>query len=721
MRFFPYADTYENQGAAMERIEEALEAGRNVLFEGACGTGKTLSALAPALAFADRTDRTVVITTNVHQQARQFVEEARAIREAEPIQSVVFRGKASMCHVDVGYEECQVLRENTRDLVEVERELADLQRRSEDLLAAAREGDEEAAEARAGLMAEVETLQAERDELAEAAVCDHYRQNLTADASDFFAWLHRGVRTPDEIYEYAARQGYCGYELLKEGLEDVDLVVCNYHHLLDPTIRRQFFRWLDRDPDEVVAVFDEAHNVADAARDHATRTLTEQTLDSAVDELVEETDDPRAAGARNVIEAFRAALVAVREDAVGFGDREAVGDDWVDVTVANDDRRDDLTLSFLDRYEGPGIEADVERALSVGADLDAAYEEAYRRGESDTREECATLAAADFVETWIEEGDAVGAYPVVGLRRDGSTDEVYARAELYRCIPRPVTADLFDDVYANVLMSATLRPFPVARKELGLTDPAELAYGLTFPEANRQTYAVDTPALFAARRDDRDVVETVADALADFARYTPGNVLLFFPSYAEADRYEPELADRLDRRVRGDEAGTPADELREAFVAGDREVLCTSLWGTLTEGVSFDGDDARAVGVVGVPYPRLDERTEAIQAAYAATFDGRRAEDPGWRYAVEIPTVRKTRQALGRVLRAPDEVGVRALFDRRYTTTGRSEMPDYCVRDAFPDEERAELVDVDPGKLRYAVWNFFGDHDAYDGDTPSPD
>ncbi|MFW5896331.1 MAG: DEAD/DEAH box helicase, partial [archaeon] len=57
----------------MERIADALEEGRDVLFEGACGTGKTLAALAPALAYAQANDKTVVITTNVHQQMRQFI------------------------------------------------------------------------------------------------------------------------------------------------------------------------------------------------------------------------------------------------------------------------------------------------------------------------------------------------------------------------------------------------------------------------------------------------------------------------------------------------------------------------------------------------------------------------------------------------------------------------------------------------------------------------
>ncbi|MFP4188940.1 MAG: DEAD/DEAH box helicase, partial [Halobacteriales archaeon] len=99
--YFPKESPYPNQEEAMSRIGDAVDEGRDVVFEGACGTGKTLAALVPALEHAQREDRTVVITTNVHQQMRQFVEEARAIHEEEEIRAVVFKGKSSMCHIDV--------------------------------------------------------------------------------------------------------------------------------------------------------------------------------------------------------------------------------------------------------------------------------------------------------------------------------------------------------------------------------------------------------------------------------------------------------------------------------------------------------------------------------------------------------------------------------------------------------------------------------------------
>ena len=709
-RFFPYDDPYPNQREAMDRIANALGRGQDVLLEGAPGTGKTLSALVPALAHAREHDRTVVITTNVHQQMRQFVEDARAIREQEPIRAVVFKGKASMCHLDVGYEECRSLKETTRSLVEAEADRRELAERSEALLDDVRAGSEEAGEARAAVMDELEALEEEIEDLEAANVCDHYRANLTRDTDAFHDWLFQDVRTPEEIYACADERGLCGYELLKEGMEGIDLAVCNYHHLLDPTIREHFFRWLDRDPSEVITVFDEAHNVESTAREHATRTCSARTLEGALAEL-DEADDSRAGRARNVVEAFQTGLETAVDDALGFGEREQVGDDWHDLAIANDDRRDDLTLAFLDAYEGEGIDTEVDLALQIGERLDEAYEEAYRRGETTTRKECATLQAAGFVADWMGHGADLGRHPMAAVRRDAGTEEVYGRAELYTCIPREVTEGLFDEVAASVLMSATLRPFDVVGDVLGLSDPVTMAYGLAYPEERRRTFAVEGPALFASERDDPETQATVAETLADAVRMTPGNTLVFCPSYAEAERYHDRVGGYLD------EAGTPTEDLRRRFVADDDAALFTSLWGTLGEGVSFDGDDARTVVVVGVPYPNLSERLEAVQDAYDRVYDDRRGA--GWRYAIEIPTIRKTRQALGRVIRSPDDFGVRVLLDKRYTRAAR-DMGKYGVRGSFPPEERDELIDVAPEKVKFAMLNFYADLDAYDGAPPTP-
>ncbi|MFB6197466.1 MAG: helicase C-terminal domain-containing protein, partial [Halobacteriaceae archaeon] len=330
---------------------------------------------------------------------------------------------------------------------------------------------------------------------------------------------------------------------------------------------------------------------------------------------------------------------------------------------------------------------------------------------------CQTLTSARFVQEFIEEGDKAGKYPVLGVRRNAESGDVYGRAELFTCIPRDVTSELFESIYSSVLMSATLRPFDVTCKTLGISDPKKMAFDLAFPQENRRTLAVDTPPLFSSNRDDPEVQGEILDTLEDAIKFTAGNVLVFFPSYGEAERYGDRLSDVVDRPVFLDQAGESADVLRESFIDQDRAVLCTSLWGTLTEGVSFDGDDARAVCVVGVPYPRLDDRSRAIQDSYDAAFEG---ENSGWQYAIEIPTVRKTRQAMGRILRSPEDIGVRLLLDRRYTARHRDSMGKYSVRDSFPSKEREEIVDIDSDKVRYALSNFFTDQNAWTDTPPRP-
>src|SRR5574337_2043103 len=95
LRYFPKSSCYPNQPEAMEAIHVALVKKQVVLFEGACGTGKTLSALVPALHVAKQEKKTVVIATNVHQQMAQFIEEAREVQKLNAIKVIVLKDRKS--------------------------------------------------------------------------------------------------------------------------------------------------------------------------------------------------------------------------------------------------------------------------------------------------------------------------------------------------------------------------------------------------------------------------------------------------------------------------------------------------------------------------------------------------------------------------------------------------------------------------------------------------
>lgn len=95
--YFNKPKPYRGQEETMENIEQALHHGHIVLFEGACGTGKTISSLAPALSVAVGKDMVVIIATSVKQQLEAFIEEARSINSKIPLEVIVLKGKMESC------------------------------------------------------------------------------------------------------------------------------------------------------------------------------------------------------------------------------------------------------------------------------------------------------------------------------------------------------------------------------------------------------------------------------------------------------------------------------------------------------------------------------------------------------------------------------------------------------------------------------------------------
>jgi DNA excision repair protein ERCC-2 len=255
-------------------------------------------------------------------------------------------------------------------------------------------------------------------------------------------------------------------------------------------------------------------------------------------------------------------------------------------------------------------------------------------------------------------------------------------------------------------MSATLAPFETIKATLGIIrDTCELSFGLTFPKEKRLTIAVSVPALFSKDRDNPQTKEIITKVLNDIIEQSEGNVIIFFPSFFEATQYKNRI--KCDVPIFLDEVGISAQPIRDEFFrlgeSGKKAVLISYMWGTLTEGVDYKHGRGRTVVIVGVGYPALNDRTRAVESAYEAEFGH------GWDYAIEIPTIRKVRQALGRVVRSPDDYGVRVLLDGRYLSSSVKRWGKYSVFNIFPEQERGEIIDVAPERVKYSLMNFFND------------
>ncbi|MCZ7398989.1 MAG: ATP-dependent DNA helicase [Candidatus Methanoperedens sp.] len=711
LRYFPKNSYYPNQIEAMDAIHEALIKKQVVLFEGACGTGKTLSALAPALHIAKSEKKTAVIATNVHQQMEQFIEEAREIRKQADIKVVVLKGKMLMCpKPNMDYDTCSLLRDNTYKMIEQEKDFGHLKNEIKSVRdKLKRTGDTGLIELQRELSSESDKEERRLHE-ARKNSCDFLLELLKSDNDEFRKWLFLGVRTPDEVAEWALSHNSCGYELLKRYMKEADLLICNYHHFLNEDIRTNVLGWMDKGLPDIIAIFDEAHNIEAAARSHSSMKLAELIINRALDEIEANNDTLPSQD----VEIFLRVLMDTLKSTYNyildkkFGERERIGDDWYDLRIADPEERTDMFRAKLVKaLEGAGIkkpDETIERMRSFGLTLDAFYEKQFNEGKSPVKKISSVLAAAVFLSSYMKSSNDRSHYPILSVRRHNR--EISGRLELFTCIPKNVTEPLFNSVHSAVLMSATLAPFETIKKTLGiLRETRELAFGLSFPKEKRLTIAASVPPLFAKDRDNPQTKELLTKVLNDIIEQSDGNVIVFFPSFHEASQYRNRI--KCNVPVFLDEVGVSAQQIREDFFrigeAGKKAVLISYMWGTLTEGVDYKDGRGRTVVIVGVGYPALSDRMRAIEAAYEAEFGH------GWDYAIEIPTIRKVRQALGRVVRSPSDYGVRVLLDGRYTSSSVKRWGKYSVFNIFPEEERNEIVDVEPERVKYSLMNFFND------------
>jgi DNA excision repair protein ERCC-2 len=706
-KFFSKPAYYPNQKDAMDSIYGALLAGKLVLFEGACGTGKTLSALAPSLAIAREKGKKVIIATNVHQQMEQFIQEAREIKAVTDIRVAVLKGKAHMCPLEKDYDECNMLRENTYELLELDRDLLKLKEKDKTAALKVKE-DRSYGDLCQSIASEVMAGNDRVSQLRKRS-CPYLMAVLKEDNANFKDWLFGSVRSPEDIVEEAVKKKQCGYELLKRHLKEAELIICNYHHLLDPDIQARVLSWMGCTLSDVIIIFDEAHNLEAQARSHSSMTLSENTVERALMEAASIRGERR-----NDIQYFLMLLHNTIRSAYrsrfGFGEAERLGGNWADITIRDPYGREDLlSMKLLDELKKKDIDISrvISDAVDIGLDIDEAYMKEFKEGKSEVRKSSTLLDTATFMLTYMKHSGDVNYYPVLNVRRSREGD-IYGRIELFSCIPTDVTRPIMDSTFSVVLMSATLKPFDMVRSTLGITrDCVEIAFGTSFPPERRRTLAVDVAPQFARNRNVPDIVDTQIALLEDIINGSDGNVLIFFPSSAEAERYSKLI--KVDVPVFRDEVGVSSQNTKNEFFKhgdeGGKAVLISYLWGTLTEGVDYKFDRCRTVVIVGIGFPSLNDRMEAVQNAYETMF----GVGKGWAYGVLYPTIRRIRQANGRVVRSPDDYGMRILIDHRFTELSAEDMKRFSVYLEFPEDERNEFVDIKPEKVKFSMMNFFAD------------
>jgi DNA excision repair protein ERCC-2 len=562
-----------------------------------------------------------------------------------------------------------------------------------------------------------------------------------------FADAPGNVLTVEEYLPGSVERGTCPHRAMGVLLGEAEVVIGNYNHLFDPTSRNLVADVLD---DRTFAIVDEAHRIEERVRDLLSDRVGKHTLTRARNDCnvviseAQQTDEHRAR-VEDVLAVQDVSLDAVEEARAFYDDVLTWLDDRVsehldgefegwrsDPRVLPDqDReiplrapeepgRDDLT----EWAERRGYDGSLWRTLAgVGVAVEDAIEELDL-----PRQSVATPVGAVMGAWW--EADHASYLREIELTHSPADERaVSAPYEavytpglvLYNCMPAAALREVFEALGGGVLMSATLEPLDVFTAVSGVSALADdggeategdedggrfvdtATFDLPFPRENRASFLVDAIPFTARNRGDpgemrplgegwNETRDEYAHALRALAR-APGNVLVAMPNYREARWAGAYLAEAVGKPVLVDvSSSNEATEARKRdFFRGEGKVLVTSLRGTLTEGVDYDGEKLSTCTVVGVPLVNVGSpRVRAVRRAYGDAF----GEDRAFEYALTVPAVRRARQAIGRVIRGTEEVGVRALVGRRWCPNER-----HSVFEALPAEERAEFRRMRPDFL----------------------
>ena len=566
---FPHPKPREVQVSIGEAVTASLTESRHLLLRAPTGCGKTAAVLHPAIRSALARGQRVFFLTAKTLQQRIAVETAQAMQDGL-FRSLQLRAKGKMCantEIVCHEEFCPYAKEYGLKLV--------------------------------------------RSKLLENLLSGSEHQD------------------PDAVFDAAREHAVCPFEVSLDLLPEVDLVVCDYNYVFDPTIGLAALLHGDALRDAVL-VIDEAHNLVDRSREYYSPAISTGGLERAR-RFLESRSNP----------VFDDLLVLVDElaDEVHTRVTESLGEDQ--------------------RGEG-----EAELRMEVISELRVAFDGAmlqyflYKREHemwiADDPVMDVFLALTRFHRVLSLEGDEF----VWLAARDPDGAE---RLKIFCRDAARFVGEVLEGSAGALAMSATLEPFEFYRDLLGFdsrrTD--ELYVPSPFPPENRLVLAIDGVDTTYRRRAAN--YDRIAGWISRIA-HPGGNILTLFPSYAflEAvhDRLPPVAHKVLAQRPGVSDA--EQGEVLEALETGEPHLLLAVLGGIFAEGVDYPGEMLSQVIVVSPGLPQFNLERELLKGYFQEFYEH------GFSYAYLIPGLTRVVQAAGRLLRSEQDRGVIALIGRRF-------------------------------------------------------
>lgn len=586
---FPYGELREGQETMIRESHSAIKRGKRIFIEAPTGTGKTISALFPAIRALGEgyCDKIFYLTPKVSTRREAFSAAAKLHSCGVMQRTVMLSAKEQTCL-------CQ-------------------------------------------------TYGAGEKNTCSAQLCPYARGYYDRVDGALKEMLegYRGY-SRSLILEMAKKYQICPHELSLDLSELCDVIICDYNYVFDPHVYlRRYFGAEGRGRNEkYVFLIDEAHNLADRARDAYSAQLRLSSFVRIRNSVFP--DDPAASGVEAMLDPVIVAIGRIKKLC-----------------------RDELIKDENGNERGFYIASEAPEKITASL--------------TDFKKRCGEWLKKNKDHPLFDMLDqlwsSVRKYITVNEYFDGSF-KFYAEIEggdisikLYCLDPSDIMDSLLTRARASVMFSATLTPPEYFCDVLGGGNSAEkLTLCSPFPKENLCVAVAD---YVNTRFDTRDSnAKRFATVIAATVAPKHGNYIAYFPSYQCLEQTWSEFTRKYPRVQTVVQKKNMTVAQREGFLAefkqdtGHLRVGFCVLGGMFSEGVDLPG--SRLIGsiIFGVGLPGLSNEKNIIKEH----FDIKSDEGIGYDYAYTFPGMNNVLQAAGRVIRTAEDCGVVVLADDRYAT-----------------------------------------------------
>ncbi|XP_019099113.1 PREDICTED: Fanconi anemia group J protein homolog [Camelina sativa] len=514
---------------------------------------------------------------------------------------------------------------------------------------------------------------------------------------------HNEVHDIEDLVKVGKNVRGCPYYASWSMAENAQLVFCPYSYIVNPVIRAG----VEVDLKGAIIIFDEAHNMEDIAREAGSINLEEETLFKLQSEL-EQMSVAQPMIYQPLCEVVDGLIswIGRKKDSLAKRDFQHYFSSWT-----GDKALRELEESNISRECFPILLECFTKAIRTSKEAEMESDMLYLSGLSVlTLEELFSSLTYFFSRN----GSHILDYQL-GLQRStkrGDSSGTWTHTFSLWCMnPSVVFKDLADISLSIILTSGTLSPMNSFSSELGM----QFGTCLEAPhviDVNLQVWAgaisigSGNYPLNASYKtaDAYEFQDALGKSLEEICAVVPGGSLVFFPSYklmeklctrwretgqwsrlclkkdlfveprgGAQEEFDSVLKGYYDsirgknrftgRNKRVKKAWTIKTETQDDSKKG--AAFLAVCRGKVSEGIDFADDNARAVIIVGIPFPNLHDIQVGLKKKYNDTYKSSKNLLGGSDWYCQ-QAYRALNQAAGRCIRHRFDYGAIIFLDERY-------------------------------------------------------